>query len=309
MHLAVIGDIHGRFHRVLEWLDTLEKCLETRLDLVLAVGDVEAYADPTRHREQAARGAMAPQFCEYADGTRTPGRLVHFIGGNNEDFAALHAHPRGAALPGGLHYLGRYGTAQLSGVHLAWLSGIHAPRFIDTRLLVPTTPALNKQAGYFRRSEVDAMHAARDVDVMLVHEWPRGLVARVRAEKAGIHRSLRAYRFPWIGNAITRDVVTSVEPKWLLCGHSHMALATTIEHASGAATHVACVDQAARSDGAVFWMEWSERSALRAGWGIDGAPCWRAGERWDESRTPIAGDDQGEETAKKRPKKITSRRP
>jgi lariat debranching enzyme len=317
MYIAVIGDIHGRFHRVHQWLATLESSLAAPLDLVLAVGDIEAYGDPARHRERAARRAMTPEFAGYANGEHSAHRPVHFIGGNNEDFATLHAHPKGATFPGGVHYLGRVGDATLAGLHVAWLSGIHAPRWVDTPLLAPATPDLIKQAGYFRRDEIDAARTVRDVDVMLVHEWPRGLVARARAEKHGIHRRLRAYRFPWIGNPLTRELVAAVEPAWLFCGHSHIALATAIEHASGRHTNVACLDQAARPDGAIFWLEWSRGSAKRAGWGIDGNECWRAGETWDESRTPSVGDDAVEAEAKrprakrtpspKRAKKTTSR--
>jgi predicted phosphodiesterase len=290
MHVAFIGDIHGRFRRVHEWLDSLERQLGVALDHVFAVGDVEAYADADRHRAQAARKAMEPEFAALAD-ARGTAREIHFIGGNNEDFTSLHEHPRGHHFPGGVHYLGRVGSKKFDAMRVAWLSGIHAPKFLDAPIDEPTDADTRKQAGYFRRDEIDRVAAMTDVDVLLTHEWPKGLVARARVEKRGIHRALRAYRFPWIGNAHTRAIVDRVQPSWLICGHSHIALATTIDHASGRETRVACLDQAARPDAAVFWFEWNDGHAVRAGWGIDGTVAWRGGERWDESKTPAAGDE------------------
>ena len=307
MHVAIVGDIHGRFVRVHEWLDRLEGTLGASIDHVFAVGDVEAYADPTRHRERAARRAMAPEFASFADGTRDAKRTIDFIAGNNEDFATLDAYRDGHVFAGGVRYLGRAGLKSFGGMRVAWLSGIFAPRFVDTAIEPPDTADHRKQAGYFRRAELDALAAARDVDIMLVHEWPRGLVARARAEKHGIHRALRAYRFPWIGNAHTRGLVEQIAPQWLFCGHSHIALATTIEHGDGRETRVACLDQAARADGAIFWFEWFDGAVRRAGWGVDAKPAWRAGEPWNEALTPAVGDEgaSSEETdapTEKRPR-------
>jgi hypothetical protein len=125
--------------------------------------------------------------------------------------------------------------------------------------------------------------------MLLVHEWPRGIVSRAAASARGCHRDLKAYRFPWIGNPVTRAVVDRIRPAWVLCGHSHTAFASVIEHEGGGATYVACLDQAARPEGAVFWIEWEQGRAVRAGWGITGREAWKVGERWDECRTPRAG--------------------
>jgi hypothetical protein len=233
---------------------------------------------------------MEPEFAPLAEANADL-REIHFIGGNNEDFAALHDHPRGHRFAGGVYYLGRSGSKKFGSMHVAWLSGINAPKFIDAPIAEPANADTRKQAGYFRRDEIDRVAAMTGVDVLLTHEWPKGLVARARAEKSGIHRALRAYRFPWIGNAHARDIVDRVQPAWLFCGHSHIALATTIHHESGRETRIACLDQAARPDAAVFWLEWNDGRAVRGGWGIDGSVAWREGERWDESKTPAAGDE------------------
>lgn len=271
-----MGDIHGRFHRVQGWLRELEEARGRPLDLVLSVGDVEAFQTNDDHRRKAAKRAMPAEFADYASGAARLHRPLWFIGGNNEDFAALHGVPGGATVAPDLHYLGRVGTRRFDGLRLAWLSGIYAPKHVDTVLVAPTTPATQKQAGYFRTPEVERLRTVRDVDLMLVHEWPRGLFQRV----AG--RPVR----PWMGNPITRSLVDAVKPAWLWCGHSHESLAATLRHPDGSSTAVVCLDEAAEPEGAIFWMVWEKGSARETGWGTSGTRAWRAGEPWGPERRP-----------------------
>lgn len=310
-----IGDIHGRFHRLEGWLDALEQARGRRVDLALAVGDVEAFRLADDHRRKAAKRAMPAEFAEYADGVRRMPRPLAFIGGNNEDFETLHALPEGGPLAPGVDYLGRAGSRQLAGLHVAYLSGIYAPRFFEQPLALPVSRETRKQAGYFRRDEVERVRALRDVDVLLVHEWPRGLVGRAPAAPppsaargrpssadgareaaggpagapgapgAGMGAGMPS---PWMGNAVTRGLVEAVRPQWLLCGHSHRAFAASLPLPGGGATRVACLDQAARPDGCLFWLEVEGRRTLRAGWGVSGEVCWEEGAPWDRSRAPEA---------------------
>jgi lariat debranching enzyme len=258
------------------WLRELEEGRGRSLDVVFAVGDLEAFQTQDDHRRKAAKRAMPAEFADYAAGERTLHRPLHFIGGNNEDFEALHALPEGGEVARGLHYLGRVGTRRFDGLHVAWLSGIHAPRYLDTPLREPRTPATQKQAGYFRAPEVEWLRQAQGVDLLLVHEWPRGLFRRV----AG--RPVR----PWMGNPITRTVVDTLRPAWLWCGHSHEALAATLAHPGGQQTRVACLDEATAPEGALFWMEWEGGQPLHAGWGTSGRPAWSRGEPWGADKTP-----------------------
>ena len=117
----------------------------------------------------------------------------------------------------------------------------------------------------------------RDIQLLLVHEWPRGLFRRI----AG--RPVR----PWMGNPITRSLVDTLRPAWLWCGHSHESLAATLEYPQKQQTRIACLDEAASSDGAVFWMEWEGGQPTQAGWGTSGRAAWRRGEPWDADKAPV----------------------
>ena len=286
-----IGDIHGRFHRVQDWLAELEKALGREADLVFAVGDVEAFINAEDHRRKAAKRAMPAEFADYAHGRATARHELWFIGGNNEDFETLHPIQQGGDLPGGCRYLGRAGVRQMKGLTVAYLSGILAPKHFERPLEPPRTKDTYKQAGYFRKPEVVKLVAdAKDVDLLLVHEWPKGIVRRSR------DRSLRAYHMPWIGSPVTREVLERLRPSWMWAGHSHVPYATSVKHSSGAVTRVACLDQAARPEGSVFWLEFDGREPIRAGWGITGEAAWRRGEEWEDDRTPAApASDEPEE--------------
>jgi Icc-related predicted phosphoesterase len=288
-----VGDIHGRFHRVEAWMDALEAARGRPVDLVLAVGDVEAFRRADDHRRKTAKRAMPAEFAEYADGLRRMKRPLYFIGGNNEDFEALHDAPRGFQLAPNVHYLGRAGLRQLQGLRVAYLSGIHAPRFFDQPLKRPTSLDTAKQAGYFRSPEVEQVSNVRDVDILLVHEWPRGIVQRARDEGPPAGRPLPSY---WIGNPITRRLVDTIRPRWVLCGHSHKAFAVSLGgEGHRSVSRIACLDQATRPDEAVFWLEYEGREAVRGGWGVSGVEAWKAGEPWSLLRLPSVAPAAGAE--------------
>lgn len=290
--IAAVGDIHGRFHRVETWLEALEAAHGRPVDVVLAVGDVEAFRRPDDHRRKAAKRTMPAEFAEYADGSRRVRRPLYFIGGNNEDFEALHDAPEGFELAPDVHYLGRAGLRELYGLRVGYLSGIHAPRFFEQPLLRPRTLDTAKQAGYFRHAEVERVAALRDVDLLLVHEWPRGLVPRLR--EGELPPGGRPLPSSWVGNPITRRVIESVRPQWVLCGHSHRAFAATVSGGPAAQpfTRIACLDQAARPEESLLWMEWEGRTPLRVGWGISAVPAWEAGERWSLECLPARAEPQ-----------------
>jgi hypothetical protein len=244
-----VGDIHGRFHRVVAWLEALEQARGRRIDAVLAVGDVEAFPRVDDHRRKAVKRGMPAEFSAYASGERRFPWPFYFAGGNNEDFGALWPLPEGGSLAPNVHYLGRAGVRELEGVRVGYLSGIYAPRWYELPAEPPgDTVTAWKQAGYFRRADVERLQASAPVDLLLLHEWPRGLAER-----------------GWIGNPVARKLVEGLRPQLMLCGHSHRRHEARWS-AEGQEVQIACLDQASEADGALFEMTWERGRFVQGRW-------------------------------------------
>lgn len=270
-HLIVgIGDIHGRFCRLKGWAGRLGETLPLPIGLGLSVGDVEAFQDAADLRRKAHKRSMPAEFAAIAGGASDLGFPLAFVGGNNEDFEALAPMPDGGEIAPGIRYLGRSGVQPLSGLRIAYLSGIHAPRFYDAPLLPPRDMATRKHAGYFRRSEVEHLAGAKGVDLLVLHEWPRGL------SRPGVEGGPS----PWMGSPVARALCERLRPSWVLCGHGHRAWASELRWADGTCTRVACLDELTRPEHGLLWMEVAGGRVRRVGYGFDPRPAWEEGRAW-----------------------------
>ncbi len=285
MLVAVVGDVHGRFFRVEEWVEELEKNLGEQVSVVLAVGDVETFATPDDHRRKSTKRNMPAEFAAYARGERAMRREFVFVGGNNEDFEDLERFPHGGELVPGVRYLGRAGVRTIHGLRVAFLSGIYAPTRFDRPRIPATSAESSKQAGYFRQADVDIVRAVPSADVLLLHEWPRGIAGRDSAVARAGARGIRQRHWPQVGNPHAAAVVSALRPRWVLCGHLHVPHAATLRWDDGRVTRVACLDQAARADGALLWMRWESTAVRAVGWGTSGEVAWKPGLPWDERQT------------------------
>ncbi|MBS2032112.1 MAG: metallophosphoesterase [Deltaproteobacteria bacterium] len=276
-----MGDIHGRFERVEAWLRELEQVHGKALELAIAVGDLETFVEAEAPLRKRQKRAGAAEFGPYASGAkRMPCPLV-FLGGNNEDFAPLHEMQQGGELAPGVRYLGRAGAVALAGARAAFLSGIFAPTSFERPLEPPRTLELARRAGHFRRWEVDAVAQSGPVELLLLHDWPRGLVRRGIAGPEPLPPAF------W-GNVQASQLVDALRPAWVLCGHQHRAWAGTLGRSSKV-SRVACLDEAERPAGAVFWMELERGEIVRAGWGVSAKSAWERGQLWTAELAPPPG--------------------
>jgi hypothetical protein len=79
----------------------------------------------------------------------------------------------------------------------------------------------------------------------------------------------------------------------VLCGHSHRAFAVSLGgNSARPLTRVACLDQAARPEESVFWMEFQGREVVCTGWGLSGQASWRAGQPWGLGVLPAPLDPE-----------------
>lgn len=285
MLVAVVGDVHGRFFRVEEWISALEQARGEPVALALVVGDVETFATPDDHRRKSTKRNMPAEFAAYATGERTMRVPFVFVGGNNEDFETLESMPDGGELAPNVHYLGRAGVKTVAGLRVAYLSGIYAPTRYDRPRLPADRPETTRQAGYFRAAEVTQARAVTAADILLIHEWPRGIAGRESAVAQVGARGIRPSHWAQVGNPYAAALVTTLRPPWVLCGHLHVPHTVSLEWDDGRMTRVACLDQAARPDGGLMWMDWQGTTVRAVGWGTSGEVAWRPGEVWDERQS------------------------
>ncbi|MFD1585581.1 metallophosphoesterase [Halorientalis brevis] len=133
-----------------------------------------------------------------------------FIAGNNEDLDVIDALRDGAMLPEvtNAHLLAST-AAELSGLRIAGLSGNYAPTKFDR----PCSELSGGRRRHFTREEVDQLAAIEDVDVLMTHEAPTGL--------------LYFGYDPGCGHV--NDLLAALDPDLCLVGHHHRHKEAEIE--------------------------------------------------------------------------------
>lgn len=179
--MLVLGDAHAvdpdRRAALLAAYDAVDP------DAVLQVGDLELYDLP------------APTW---------------FVAGNNEDLDVIESLREGAS-PAGVrnaHLLA--GTAaEVGGVRVAGLSGNYAPTQYD----LPRSELVGDRRRHFTREDVEQVAALEDVDVLLTHEAPTGLLSY--GYDPGCER--------------VNDLLAATDPDLCLVGHHHTHRAAEID--------------------------------------------------------------------------------
>ncbi len=240
---AAVGDVHGHMQRMVSHLSAWEERTRSPLDFVLQVGDFEP------HRDDADLATMAApmkyrhlgDFAAYHQRRRRFPWPLYFIGGNHEPYGHLDQHPEGATLAPHCHYLGRTGMVELNGLRVAGLSGIHREAtFTKPRPpLASMRDVSNKDFTFFNEQDVDRVLALGHVDVLLLHDWPAGIIP---PEEAVHFEGLRRSANPeLVGNEYARLLVDALQPQLVLCGHLHRRYATTLQHPNGQQSRVRCL--------------------------------------------------------------------
>lgn len=178
--MLVLGDAHAAHPARREAL--LAAYDDSDADVALHVGDLEYYALPIP---------------------------TYFVAGNNEDLDVIDAL-RAGETPAGVEnaHLLASTVAEVAGLRVAGLSGNFAPtRFEKTR-----DELLGDRRRHFTREEVERAEALDDVDVLLAHEAPRGLISY--GYDAGIDH--------------VTALIEALDPDLCLTGHHHTHAETEV---------------------------------------------------------------------------------
>lgn len=133
-----------------------------------------------------------------------------FVAGNNEDFGVIDALRDGVSPPevNNAHLLASTAT-RLRGLRIAGLSGNYAP----TKYELSRSELEGDRRRHFVREDVQRLAELGEVDVLLTHEAPRGLL----------------YYGYDPGCEHLNDLLDALDPDLWLVGHHHRHAEATIE--------------------------------------------------------------------------------
>lgn len=261
-YFAAVGDVHGRMRRMVQLLQDWSRRAHRPLAFVLQVGDFE----PHRHEADLATMAAPAKYKHLGDFPEFHSRRarfpwpLYFIGGNHEPYGFLDSAPEGFELTPHCRYLGRVGAQETHGLRVVGLSGIHEPEtFRQPRPSVEQLGAVSPKAfASFNEADVDRALALERADVLLVHEWPSGVVDA--ADAGDFEQQRRSMSYDTVGNEYARLLVEALQPRLVLCGHMHKAYRGSIRHSSGQISSVCCLDHVAhgRTSFAIFQVTQGE---------------------------------------------------
>jgi lariat debranching enzyme len=261
---AAVGDVHGQMHAMVRLLQGIEHKLGRALDFVLQVGDFE----PHRHEDDLATMA-APQkyrklgdFAAFHEGAAAFPWPVWFIGGNHEPYGFLDTMPLGGHVTEQCRYLGRVGAIDLAGLRVVGLSGIYDEgTYREGR---PPNQAIRatslKSNVGFTEDEVQRAAELGPADVLLLHDWPSGLIAAPSLAEVAMKQRTVSYRE--VGNAPARMLIELLRPKVVFCGHMHERRRAEVT-LPGASVPVHCLASMHEGKEAIAVFEQGTDGALR----------------------------------------------
>jgi len=240
---AAVGDVHGHHHEMVRLIGERESQIPGPISFVLQVGDFE----PNRHEADLESMAAPAKYRTVGDFPDFYSREftfpwpVYFIGGNHEPYGFLDAAPRGALVAENCMYLGRVGAVKISDLKIVGLSGIfNQDKFADPHpRLEDLQFKKKKDYTYFNKEDVDRAVDLGRADILLLHEWPAGIIAE--RDSGLFEQQRRSMRYDSVGNEYARILIDLLAPHLVICGHMHKKYRNRIRLKSGAVVDVCCL--------------------------------------------------------------------
>lgn len=242
---AAVGDVHGHFRLMVDLLQIAEMKLGISFELVLQVGDFE----PVRHETDLLSVAAPAKYLHMGDFPDVlSGQVafpwpVYFIGGNHEPYAFLETMPAGGDVAHNCHYMGRVGFQSIGGLQVAGLTGIYSQLNHDKNRppLMNMPTASKKLWTYFNEGDVQRIEqiANEPVDVLLLHDWPQGLVTA--ANVGALQKYNSRISIDGVGNSVGSGLIKTLSPQIVLCGHMHISHSASLPVKDGRVIPVRCL--------------------------------------------------------------------
>lgn len=255
---AVLGDVHGQISYAAELIRQTEQEIGQKIDFILQTGDLEAHRNENDLKSMYApyREKRLGDFTSYLNGEKSFPRPLYFIGGNHESYRALEPGNEQRELAPNILFLGRVGVTTIQGITIAFLTGIydegyyyskaHERQCPDEELDLHTQRFLS----CYVEDEVKSLALISQPDILLVHEWPGGIV-RLQDHESDEpkHRHLR---YGETGIPVIAWLVEKISPQIVVCGHLHRSYRGDMKNRFGHHTMIYCLSKVDHPDGAIM---------------------------------------------------------
>ena len=242
-YFAAVGDVHGHVDKMVAMLKELEKSLNIGFSFILQVGDFEPIRDENdlRSLPGPSKYKKLGEFPFYYKKQKKFPWPIYFIAGNHEPYLFLEQYPDGGEICNNLYYIGRANKINVNNIEIVGLSGKYVEKKFQKER--PDLTAIeyisNKEFIYFNENDVEKLIELGKTDILMMHDWPRGIIAPEHRKTFKSKRKNVTYDL--VGNEYARILMEILEPKLVLCGHEHQKYINKITLESGKETLVVCM--------------------------------------------------------------------
>lgn len=251
MKIAIEGCCHGELDRIYETIQHIEQTQQIKIDLLLICGDFQAVRNPNDLHSMAvpAKYRSMQDFCRYYSGEKRAPVLTIFIGGNHESSDFLIELPYGGWVAPNIYYMGYANVVNYNGLRIAGLSGIYKAQdyHFGHYELPPFDERTIRSIYHIRSFDVFRMKQleAAKIDVMISHDWPRGIVwygnkQKLVQRKPYFQQDIETNQ---LGSEPLEEVLLQLQPKYWFAAHLHVKFAALVEHPNGQTTRFLALDK------------------------------------------------------------------
>ncbi|KAF9803118.1 hypothetical protein SFRURICE_012363 [Spodoptera frugiperda] len=237
MKIAVEGCAHGELEKIYECIETIQRREDIKIDLLICCGDFQA----VRNHEDL-RAMAVPQkyqhmcsFHKYYSGEKRAPILTIFIGGNHEASNYLQELPYGGWVAPNIYYLGRAGVVKFGGLRIGGMSGIYKGQDYGQGHweCLPYNQSSLRTVYHVRSLEVFRLNQLKEkVNVMLSHDWPRGITDYGNTEKLLHFKTFlrEDIESGQLGSVPAMKLLQSLKPEYWFAAHLHCQYAAIVKH-------------------------------------------------------------------------------
>jgi Icc-related predicted phosphoesterase len=218
--VCAAGDCHGKLTSLYQGVENLEQEIGRQVDLVLQVGDLGVWPDPSRLDVATQNHGGAGEFSQWLRKANPAPRKTVFIAGNHEDFDFLGDRRTGKISPN-LTYLksGDVLTVDINGTSLriGGVGGCFGPSDFDKVTL------RDRRRRHYTKRQIETLiqNADGDLDVLLLHDAPAGRIVAMNDPSDKPYRR----NSPALGLA---ELIECTQPRICLTGHWHFRTERTV---------------------------------------------------------------------------------